>query len=211
MTWQRCIRTGVEYMRLLIERQALWRTALRQCGGDAARADVVLSAELRASNPPRREPAPIEPSKDWFVHHPGPDPQLVKWLHDSHAEWAARLSKSRDTHCEQCGVRVTLARPRKRIWCSEECSRAWYNAHRARAQHAEKACSQCGNTFQPTRADSRYCSHICRQAAYRRRGVTVLSDIRHNAAVPKTTAIETYAVWNLSISRQRQPPLGRAA
>lgn len=31
------------------------------------------------------------------------------------------------------------------------------------------ACERCGRNFEPKRADARYCSPRCRQAAYRRR------------------------------------------
>ena len=189
------------------ERQALWRATLAECGGDQARADVVLAARLRAAKAPRREAAPVERSKDWFVHHPGPDLALVKWLHATRAEFAASFSKSRNAPCEQCGRPVVLVRPRKRVWCSEQCSRAWYNGKRARAKHPARACHECGATFQPIRADSIYCSPACRQSAYRHRGATVVSNIRHTDA--RTWG--SPAVWLPIEATRRIPPLELAA
>lgn len=189
------------------ERQALWRATLAECGGDQARADVVLAARLRAAKAPRREAAPVERSKDWFVHHPGPDLRLVEWLHATRAEFAASFSKSRNAPCEQCGRPVVLGRPRKRVWCSQRCSRAWYNRKRARAKHPAKACRECGTTFQPIRADSIYCSPPCRQSAYRHRGATVVSNIRHTDA--RTWG--SPAVWLPIEATRRMPPLELAA
>ena len=189
------------------ERQSAWRRVLAECGGDQARADVVLAARLRAAKAPRREAAPVERSKDWFVRHPGPDPQLVKWLHATRVEFAASFSKSRNAPCEQCGRPVVLVRSRKRVWCSEQCSRAWHNAKRARAQHPAKACRECGTTFQPIRADSIYCSPACRQSAYRHRGATVVSHIRYTEA----RAWVRPAVWLPLSATRRMSPLGFAA
>jgi hypothetical protein len=191
------------------EQQALWRQTLQSCGGDASRADVVLTAQRLAKSP---RPAPLCRSKDWGARHPGPDAQLVKWLHETRAEWAARLSKSRDTRCEQCSVHLTLARPRKRVWCNDECSRAWYNHHRAKVQHVEQACQECETAFVPTRAGSKFCSDACRQRAHRRASPKTLSPICDNA--PETAAIAMVpaaALYRYSLNHHRHSPLGRAA
>jgi ribosomal protein S27AE len=194
------------------DRQALWRRTLQLCGGDASRADVVLTAQLSANSPSL---APLSRSKDWGVRHPGPDPQLIQWLRESRAEWVAGLSRSHHEPCEQCGQPVGLSRGRRRrVWCSELCARAWYNANRPKVRRDAKACPECGNAFEPTRSDALYCSRACQQGAYRRR--VALSDIPHNA--PETAAIEMVpavcselALYrNSALSHHRQSPLGRA-
>ena len=54
--------------------------------------------------------------------------------------------------------------------CSTHCdARA---AAEAKRRSRERRCDDCGHTFDPTRADARYCSNACRQHAYRRRRAT---------------------------------------
>jgi hypothetical protein len=56
-------------------------------------------------------------------------------------------------------------------YCSERCR--WGAANRRRrdttAAQRQRTCATCGQPFTPPRADGRYCSHACRQRAYRQR------------------------------------------
>jgi hypothetical protein len=196
------------------DQQALWRRTLQSCGGDATRADIVLTAQLLVKSPSL---APLSRSKDWSIRHPGPEAQLVKWLRESRGEWVASLPKRRHAPCEHCGQPVVLTPRRRRVWCSELCANAWYHGRRPKVQHPAKPCTECGNTFEPVRADSVYCSQACRQRAYRHRAVPV-PHIRHGASetAPIETASEMCSAmpWRaaaLPINRHRQSPLGRAA
>jgi hypothetical protein len=40
---------------------------------------------------------------------------------------------------------------------------------RAEARGATRVCAECGETFEPTRADAKFCSGGCKQKAYRKR------------------------------------------
>jgi hypothetical protein len=56
--------------------------------------------------------------------------------------------------------------------CSPLCAREQANADardRRRELRAGRTCAVCGEEFEPTRADARYCSSACRQDAYRKR------------------------------------------
>ncbi len=78
--------------------------------------------------------------------------------------------------CEVCGTLV-LSRPRSRfryVYCSWECQQELQRRIRnkraqVRRRLPDRACARCGERFQPTRSDSRYCSGRCRTAAYRDR------------------------------------------
>ena len=76
------------------------------------------------------------------------------------------------------GGRPVHQRARSRSFrslCSFRCE-SRVAADKARSKRAKarlpRLCEQCGETFEPRRADSRYCSPACRQKAYRRRVVT---------------------------------------
>jgi hypothetical protein len=69
-----------------------------------------------------------------------------------------------------CGREVTNTTYASRRWvtaCSERCSAK--ALRRMRREHRRATCETCGETFTPTRSDSRYCSPACRQKAYRER------------------------------------------
>lgn len=77
--------------------------------------------------------------------------------------------------CEVCSALViTPGRRFKYVYCSHECrwevERRRHN-ERARKRRAlpRRACARCGEPFQPTRSDNRYCTGRCRTAAYRER------------------------------------------
>lgn len=82
--------------------------------------------------------------------------------------------------CRWCGRPVHVqVDGRTRYWtsCSEVCSRLesrrfWCgNAREERrtARGEARRCADCGESFEPQRADVRYCSGACKQRAYRRR------------------------------------------
>jgi len=77
--------------------------------------------------------------------------------------------------CDVCGRPIILSLRRKRprfVVCSTTCSNAVYSgrawARRQRARE-DRICMSCGTSFTPARRDTRYCSHACRQKAYRQR------------------------------------------
>jgi hypothetical protein len=88
------------------------------------------------------------------------------------SEWSTYRPPS---PCEGCGRPVYNEknfRVRFLTFCCERCQR------RAQANHAREqrrlarsahACEMCGETFEPTRTDSKFCCVACKQKAYRRR------------------------------------------
>jgi hypothetical protein len=76
--------------------------------------------------------------------------------------------------CQGCGRLVcneTSYRDRRRITCSERCAtKALYAEYRHRRAEARgtRVCPICNETFEPPRADAKFCSSPCRQKAYRR-------------------------------------------
>jgi hypothetical protein len=112
--------------------------------------------------------------------------------------------------CEHC------ARPvhqkwdrvwRRRTFCCESCAKAAVAtaARQARSDvRGTRQCDSCGETFDPTRTDARYCSNACRQRAHRRRtavtadecldGATFVS--RNAVTAPERPASHTFASRN---------------
>jgi len=76
--------------------------------------------------------------------------------------------------CPVCGVRhtglPTYGRFRGYCWPCRDAARLALARKRRAQRRANRTCEHCGATFTPTRADGRYCSGACRQAAYRERG-----------------------------------------
>ncbi|MFI5766543.1 TniQ family protein [Streptomyces sp. NPDC051563] len=80
--------------------------------------------------------------------------------------------------CASCGDQLKTSNPRTRF-CSAACrSRDWNRQHQERkvretaSRSERRECPSCGVTWTPgddRRRDARYCSHRCRQAAFRRR------------------------------------------
>jgi hypothetical protein len=86
----------------------------------------------------------------------------------------AWLMKARP--CEGCGRPVVQSESwsyRRQHWlCSDRCRdivRAAAARDRRRDALEERPCEDCGELFEPRRADARYCSAACRQRAYRSR------------------------------------------
>jgi len=80
--------------------------------------------------------------------------------------------------CEGCGRPVyneRNSRVRFLTFCCERCRRraqaAWACEQRRRARSTRR-CEMCGETFELTRTDAKFCSDACRQRAYRQRRVT---------------------------------------
>jgi len=77
--------------------------------------------------------------------------------------------------CEGCGRLVhnlLNQRHRKRIFCCAKCE----VATRSREKHARtveargtRECQECGETFEPSRSDAKFCSSACKQKSHRRR------------------------------------------
>jgi hypothetical protein len=81
--------------------------------------------------------------------------------------------------CENCGRPVHQQDGQRwhlRTFCCSTCERA-VRVTAAREQRSDargtRKCKTCGETFEPTRTDARYCTPACRQRAYRgRKAVT---------------------------------------
>ena len=78
--------------------------------------------------------------------------------------------------CHVCSRPVALTLNRKVpkiVVCSTACRTRYKGAGEKRprmiARVIKRACEHCGETFEPSRSDARYCSAACKQAAWRRR------------------------------------------
>ena len=77
--------------------------------------------------------------------------------------------------CEGCGRAVYEPPSRRRhVICSPHCERISYNRRRSARRRAERMldprrCPECGDEFQPSRADHVYCCGGCRVRAHRER------------------------------------------
>lgn len=77
--------------------------------------------------------------------------------------------------CEHCGriVHNELRMiDRRHVHCCTNCeSRAQSRVARQKRTEARGVleCTECGDTFQPTRNDAKFCGNSCRQKAYRKR------------------------------------------
>ena len=90
---------------------------------------------------------------------------------DCRSDWDRYRSALR---CEGCRrpVHDLEWRPRASCFCSERCAavaRAARARHERRLARSSRSCERCGQTFEPKRADAKFCSVACKQAAYRRR------------------------------------------
>ena len=69
-------------------------------------------------------------------------------------------------HCRNCGTTISQVVGRKRrYFCSEDCRRAWWSAHRNvgnRKTVIQTKCAFCGHIFEDyPRTHRKYCSHAC--------------------------------------------------
>jgi hypothetical protein len=77
--------------------------------------------------------------------------------------------------CEGCGrdvyqaMRVIPSRTFCCMKCEDSARAAEARHRRAEARGTTRTCQACGETFEPTRSDSKYCGAACKQKAYRRR------------------------------------------
>ena len=81
--------------------------------------------------------------------------------------------------CAQCGRRFLLdmgSHGRRKSCCSELCECAWACARKQVARQTHK-CGWCSNNFSAKRG-ARYCSHACRQSAYRSRHGSIARELR---------------------------------
>lgn len=127
------------------------------CGQDIGPSNTVYIRSLSEGTGPVCEQCKCPP---WDVHwRPNNTCELYDVLGDAQG-------------CLGCGRPVVFGdlRRRKHAVCSQRC--------RIDAQRRERAdymasrrhtCTNCGEEYEPTRADSQYCSSACRQKAYRDR------------------------------------------
>lgn len=89
-------------------------------------------------------------------------------VHSWHPSWWRR--RVEPVPCAAgCGVLVTHPYQQRTITtCSPRCAAVAAAARRA-AHRTGRACADCGQPFQPGRADAVFCSDACRQRAYRKR------------------------------------------
>lgn len=88
--------------------------------------------------------------------------------------------------CEGCGRPVHNTegpRRRRHVFCSERCVEIYQSAvarqRRSEARGTTRACGECGEYFEPARADAKFCSGACRQKAHRKR----VTDVKCSASV----------------------------
>jgi hypothetical protein len=75
--------------------------------------------------------------------------------------------------CETCGRPVHYARDVVHTFCSLDCKltaiEAKAKAKRREARGETRECLECNETFEPRRADAKFCSGACKQRAHRKR------------------------------------------
>jgi hypothetical protein len=87
------------------------------------------------------------------------------------SKWRARPARP----CENCQRPVHQEnnfRSHRRTFCCEVCehaARASFARQKRTDVRGTRQCESCGETFEPTRTDARFCSPACRQRTYRRR------------------------------------------
>jgi hypothetical protein len=91
-------------------------------------------------------------------------------------DWAWKMCC--DVVCQDCSGKAPIDfcrlcrseyEARHRLWLDREnAARRAFRARR-RAARPQMSCDGCGKLFRPLRSDTHYCSHACRQRAYRRR------------------------------------------
>ena len=81
---------------------------------------------------------------------------------------AAPIEPDRDSPCKQCGTPITqIPKRKKKIFCSKDCRRKWWNSHLYLVDRSSKAlyrftCPACGKRFTAYGNDKRkYCGHRC--------------------------------------------------
>ena len=83
-----------------------------------------------------------------------------------------RLSKRRVTTCPNCGSRRLNKHERSNssACCTGFCQQQLKKTKEREKRRPEpRECHQCGETFEPRRKDSKFCTSACKQKAYRRR------------------------------------------
>jgi hypothetical protein len=89
--------------------------------------------------------------------------------------------------CDNCGrmVHDTVWRvPRRYVYCCEHCQLTYQSKRlaaaarqrRADARDPSRPCLECGECFEPERADAQYCCSAHRQLAYRKRKAVTFSE-----------------------------------
>ena len=82
--------------------------------------------------------------------------------------YAPEVVKNAAGHCRNCGQQIEQpATGRKRLYCSDECRRAWWAANQAYINRSPEAfynltCRYCGKSFTSYgNRHQKYCSHNC--------------------------------------------------
>jgi endogenous inhibitor of DNA gyrase (YacG/DUF329 family) len=106
--------------------------------------------------------------------------------------------------CEGCGrlVHNTEGFGRRRVYCSKQCELLRQHAiarqRRAEARGASRACAECSEHFEPSRADAQFCSTRCKQKAYRKRVTLNKWPADGNIAIRNVTFGECLADENIA-------------
>jgi hypothetical protein len=100
------------------------------------------------------------------------------WSHgEPYHVYRVRQYSRTPKECEGCGRSVhdpwmRAVGKKKRVFCCENCQRkAELRSHRQARANARngRQCEECGETFEPTRSDAKFCGGACKQKAYRKR------------------------------------------
>ncbi len=84
-----------------------------------------------------------------------------------------QAKERRDATCGGCGLPMrfgTFEDHRRTVSCSARCDQR-VARKRKQARRLSRQCPQCSTPFRPARADARFCSAACKQAAYRQRAL----------------------------------------
>jgi hypothetical protein len=137
------------------------RNAQRTCG---------TCAKCGTTLPPRapvwREPVPFVPDNVYSRTTIAPVCERCK------SEWRYFFPPKPCMTCERPVHNLDTDRLREWVVCCEACLSAARAQEARRWRHLDRDsrdCEHCGDSFEPTRTDARFCSSACRQSAYRER------------------------------------------
>lgn len=159
---------------------------------DLLRADV-LAAAIRLTHPDRHPPDRAETARrvtaaltaareHALASKPPPEPAQPRDGSDSVARLSGQKAVTAPVDdqypcatCRHLPVALYCDRCRKRWEADDETRRERERTYRRdlrarwRVEHEPRECDHCHREFTPVRSDSRYCSAVCRQRAYRER------------------------------------------
>jgi hypothetical protein len=97
-------------------------------------------------------------------------------------DWRTFQRQKPCEHCERPVHELELltGRSHRRTFCCQTCEMAARAAsakrHRSDAR-GTRQCATCGEMFEPSRIDARFCCGGCKQVAYRRRKAVTVTDV----------------------------------